>query len=146
MNEIVITAQMLIKKSAHLVYQAFVNPEITTNFWFTKSSGILEEGKTVNWQWEMYEASADVYVEKLTENQQIIIKGGNPQTTVEFNFNALNANETYLVIKNYGFTQTGHELIQYVMDQTGGFTTVIDAAKAYLEYNLNLNLVGDKFR
>ncbi|MCJ0743567.1 SRPBCC family protein [Pedobacter montanisoli] len=146
MNKTIITVQMLIKKPADVVYQAFINPEVTTNFWFTKSSGKLEKGKTINWQWEMYEASADVYVEQLTENQQIIIKWGDPQTTVEFNFNTLSANETYLVIKNYGFTQTGNELIQHVMDQTGGFTTVVDAAKAYLEFGINLNLVGDKFR
>jgi uncharacterized protein YndB with AHSA1/START domain len=38
-------AGMLIRKSADVVYEAFVNPTITTKFWFTKSGGRLEVGK-----------------------------------------------------------------------------------------------------
>ena len=50
-----------------------------------------------------------------------------------------------MVIKNYGFHQTGAELIQAIKDNTGGFTTVLDGLKAYLEHGIQLNLVGDKF-
>lgn len=42
-------AEMLIRKSVELVLEAFINPEITTKFWFTKSSGRLEVGKSVRW-------------------------------------------------------------------------------------------------
>lgn len=34
-------AEMLIRKPVAEVFEAFVNPEITTKFWFTKSSGII---------------------------------------------------------------------------------------------------------
>lgn len=53
---------MLIRKSATEVFKAFINPEITMNFWFTKSSGKLEEGKTVFLEWEMYDAKSEVKV------------------------------------------------------------------------------------
>jgi uncharacterized protein YndB with AHSA1/START domain len=43
----VASAGMLIRKPADDVYEAFVNPDITTKFWFTKSSGRLEVGKTI---------------------------------------------------------------------------------------------------
>lgn len=36
-------AGMLIRKLVEEVYEAFINPEITINFWFTKSSGRLDE-------------------------------------------------------------------------------------------------------
>jgi hypothetical protein len=36
---------MLIRRPAADVFEAFVNPDITTKFWFTKSSGRLEAGK-----------------------------------------------------------------------------------------------------
>jgi uncharacterized protein YndB with AHSA1/START domain len=36
---------MLIRRPAAEVFEAFVNPEITTKFWVTKSSGSLEAGK-----------------------------------------------------------------------------------------------------
>jgi hypothetical protein len=49
------------------------------------------------------------------------------------------------VIKNYGFNLEGDALIQAVKDNTGGFTTVLDGLKAWLEHNIRLNLVADKF-
>jgi uncharacterized protein YndB with AHSA1/START domain len=36
---------MLIRRSVADVFEAFVNPDITTKFWFTKSSGRLEAGR-----------------------------------------------------------------------------------------------------
>jgi uncharacterized protein YndB with AHSA1/START domain len=44
---------MLIRKPVAEVFEAFVNPDITMKFWFTKSSGRLEAGKQVQWEWEM---------------------------------------------------------------------------------------------
>jgi len=41
--------RMLIRKPVVDVFEAFVNPDITTKFWFTKSSGRLEAGKQVQW-------------------------------------------------------------------------------------------------
>jgi hypothetical protein len=32
-----------------------------------------------------------------------------------------------------------------IKDNTGGFTTVLDGLKAFLEHNINLNLIMDKF-
>jgi uncharacterized protein YndB with AHSA1/START domain len=42
---------MLIRKPAAEVFEAFVNPDITTRFWFTKGSGRLEAGRQVQWDW-----------------------------------------------------------------------------------------------
>jgi len=41
---------MLIRKPVAQVFEAFVNPDLTTRFWFTKSSGKLEPGKQVQWR------------------------------------------------------------------------------------------------
>jgi uncharacterized protein YndB with AHSA1/START domain len=50
-------AEMLIRKPVSEVFEAFINPEITTKFWFTKSSGILLEGQKVEWTREMYDTT-----------------------------------------------------------------------------------------
>jgi uncharacterized protein YndB with AHSA1/START domain len=39
---------MLFRKPHAEVFEAFVNPEVATKFWFTKSSGRLEAGKKVS--------------------------------------------------------------------------------------------------
>lgn len=140
-----VECQMMIRKPVSDVFQAFIDPAITTKFWFTKSSGQLEEGKTVTWEWEMYNVSNDAKVKEIIPDQKISIEWGNPATTVDFEFTSLTSETTYVVIKNYGFSHTGNYLIEAIHDNTGGFTTVLDGLKAYLEYGIELNLVRDKF-
>ena len=53
-------AEMLIRKPIADVFEAFINPEITTKFWFTKSTGKLKAGKQITWTWEMYDVSTQV--------------------------------------------------------------------------------------
>lgn len=139
-----VTAQMLIRKPVAEVFEAFLDPEITKHFWFTKGSARLEEGATVTWQWEMYDVSAEVLVREIIPGTKISIDWGVPVTHVDFLFSAFEAH-TYVEIRNYGFTQTGDELAKTINDQTGGFTTVLDGLKAYMEHGINLNLIADKF-
>lgn len=145
MEKVVIVAQMLIRKPAREVFEAFIDPTITTKFWFTKSSGKLEEGKTVTWEWEMYNVSNEVSVKEIIVDKKIATQWGQPATNVDYEFTAVSADSTYVEIKSYGFNLDTDELIKAVMDNTGGFTTVLDGAKAYLEHGIQLNLVGDKF-
>jgi uncharacterized protein YndB with AHSA1/START domain len=140
-----VETQMLIRKPVTKVFEAFIDPAITANFWFTKSSGKLEVGKTITWKWEMYGISTHVLVKEIDPNRKIVIEWGNPATTVSFEFNPLSEDKTYVVINNYGFRETGSALIAVIKDSTGGFTTVLDGLKAYLEHNINLNLIADKF-
>lgn len=141
----IVECQMMVRKSISEVFQAFVDPSITTEFWFTKSSGKLEKGKTVTWEWEMYGVSEQIKVVELLANEKITIEWDNPATSVDFEFSELSKETTYVTIKNYGFHQTGNDLIEVIKNNTGGFTTVLDGLKAYLEFGIELNLVKDKF-
>ncbi|HEU0136353.1 MAG TPA: SRPBCC family protein [Flavobacterium sp.] len=141
----VVETQMLIRKPVREVFDAFINPDKTRNFWFTKASSHLVKGQTVTWEWEMYNVSAEVNVIEVIDNKWISLEWGEPKTTVDFNFTVLSEDSTYVVIRNYGFAETGADLLNVVKDVTGGFTTVLDGLKAYLEHNINLNLIADKF-
>lgn len=140
-----VEAQMMIRKPISTVFQAFIDPSITSRFWFTKSSGKLETGKTIIWEWEMYGVSEYIKVKEIIPDERITIEWGAPATTVNFEFTALTGDTTYVVIKNHGFYQTGDDLIKAINDNTGGFTTVLDGLKAYLEFGIELDLIRDKF-
>ena len=140
-----VETQMLIRKPVSQVFQAFIDPAITTNFWFTKSSGQLEAGKTVKWEWEMYGITTNVLTKEIIPDKLISTEWGDPATIVDYEFTAVTEDTSHIVTKNYGFKETGNELIQVIKDSTGGFTTVLDGLKAYLEHNIRLNLVADKF-
>jgi uncharacterized protein YndB with AHSA1/START domain len=66
-------AEMLIRCSVSQVFEAFVNPEITSKFWFTKSSGRLELEKQVKWEWEMYGVSTKIDVKAIEQSKLIQI-------------------------------------------------------------------------
>ncbi|NND35018.1 MAG: polyketide cyclase [Saprospiraceae bacterium] len=136
---------MLIRRPVSTVFEAFIDPDITTNFWFTKSSGKLELGKTVTWHWEMYGVSGEVKVQELIPDEKISINWGEPATTVDFLFKALREDMTYVTINHYGFQVSGDALIKEIKDNTSGFTTVLDGLKAYLEHGIKLNLIADKY-
>jgi uncharacterized protein YndB with AHSA1/START domain len=138
-------AQMLIRKPVEQVFEAFIDPSITKNFWFTKGSGKLEVGKTITWEWEMYNVSTKVIVKEILKNKKIMIDWWEPATSVDFNFKTLSDDSTYVSIKHYGFSQIGDELLEVIKDSTGGFTTVLAGLKAYLEHNIKLNLIEDKY-
>jgi uncharacterized protein YndB with AHSA1/START domain len=138
---------MLIRKPVADVFEAFINPEITTKFWFTKSSGRLEAGKQVQWAWEMYDVSAPVTAKAIEPNKRILIEwpGYSGPTTVEWIFAPQKVGTTFVSITEAGFTGDGDELVKQVTDSTQGFTLVLAGLKALLEHNVRLNLVADRY-
>src|SRR5215211_4664633 len=138
---------MLIRKPVAQVFEAFIDPDITTKFWFTKSSGRLEDGKQVQWDWEMYQISIPVSVKTIELNKRIVITwpGYSSLTTVEWEFEPLEDGTTFVRITESGFTGAGDELVKQVTGSTAGFSLVLAGLKALLEHNIQLNLVADRF-
>lgn len=140
-------AEMLIRRPVAEVFEAFINPTITTKFWFTRSSGRLEPGKQVQWDWEMYNVSSQVSVKAIEENKRILIEwsGYGTPNLVEWIFTALEDDTTFVSITNTGFSGNGDELVDQAIGSTGGFTLVLCGLKALLEHNVILHLVADRF-
>ncbi len=138
---------MLIRRPVAEVFEAFINPEITTKFWFTRSSGRLETGKQVQWDWEMYGISIPVTAKVIEPNKRIVIEwpGYSGLTTVEWIFESQEDGTTFVRISETGFSGDGDELVKQVTDSTQGFSLVLAGLKALLEHNVKLNLVADRF-
>lgn len=135
---------MLIRRPVAEVFEAFIDPAITTKFWFTKSNGRLEKGKRIRWDWEMYGVSVELDVKEIEQNKRILILFDD-DTTVEWIFTPRESEGTFIEIKNYGFKGNSSEIVNQVIDSTGGYTIVLCGLKALLEHNIVLNLVADKF-
>ena len=138
-----IMTQMLIRKPINEVFNAFIDPEITTKFWFTKSSGRMEVGKEINWEWEMYGVSAKVNVKMIKLNELILIEWGEPSTKVEWKFLPKSEDTTLVQISNWGFRGTEDEIFAKAIDSMGGFSFLLAGLKALLEHGVELNLVAD---
>lgn len=135
---------MLIRRPATEVFQAFVDPAVTTRFWFTKSSGKLTPGAKVRWDWEMYGVGADVIVHEVEDDRRLVFQWDNADaTTVEMRFTPLRDEGTYVQVTETGLSGTGDEIAAYLADSTGGFTNVLCALKALLEHGVELTVVLD---
>ena len=44
-------AEMLIRAPVAQAFEAFVDPAVTSKFWFSLASGELKVGGTVRWDW-----------------------------------------------------------------------------------------------
>ena len=138
---------MLIRRPVAEVFEAFVDPDITRKFWFTKGSGRLEAGKQVQWDWDMYGISIPVTVKAVEPNRRIVIEwpGYGSPTTVEWTFQPLADRTTFVRIANSGFAGDGDGLVKQATDSVQGFSLVLAGLKALLEHDVRLNLVADRF-
>ena len=138
---------MLIRRPVADVFDAIVNPEITTKFWFTSSSGRLAVGRSTRWDWEMYDVSIQVTAKVIEPNHRIVIEwpGYSGPTTVEWTFAPLDDGTTFVRVTESGFTGNGDQLVKYVADSTQGFSLMLAGLKALLEHGVRLNLVGDRY-
>jgi uncharacterized protein YndB with AHSA1/START domain len=138
---------MLIRRPVAEVFDAIVDPAITSQFWFTKGSGRLEAGKQVQWDWEMYGVSAKVTAKVIEPNRRIVIEwpGYSGPTTVEWTFTPHTDAATFVSVTEAGFAGEPDELLKYVADSTQGFSLMLAGLKALLEHNVRLNLTADRY-
>lgn len=147
-NQPMVETQMLIRKPATNVFQAFIDPAVTTNFWFTKSSGKLKEEKTVTWTQGQFDVSAEITVTEIKKNKLIRFQwpSGEEESafrTVELSFEPKSDDTTYVRAVETGFDEDDPQLIEQIAGQTEGWSLVLSALKAWLEYDINLNLISD---
>lgn len=139
---------MLIRRPVAEVFEAFIDPAITTKFWFTKSTGKLEKGKTVEWTWEMYNITSVVTVLDIVPNKTIEIHWGAPGkevNRVEWSFRPMGEGMTFVDIVMDGFHGDQQAILEKVSGSASGFCWVLAGLKALLEFNVRLNLVADRF-
>lgn len=140
-------AEMLIRKPVDEVFEAFVDPAITSKFWFTQGSGRLEAGKEITWTWGMYNFSIQINVKEIEKNRKILVEwpGYGTPTLVEWTFTSRADGTTFVSITNQGFSGEDDEIVKQAIGSTEGFTFVLAGLKALLEHNIMLNLVADRF-
>lgn len=140
-------AEMMIRKPIEKVFEAFIDPAITSKFWFTQGSAKLNPGASINWIWEMYDLTVPVKVLSIEDNKSINIEWGSDEhlSKATWEFKALTPNKTFVQITNFDFLGTKEEVTNQVIDSTGGFTMLLAGAKAWLEHGIELGLIGDKF-
>lgn len=134
-------ATMLIRRPVAEVFNAFVNPHVTSRFWFSRSTGALSAGHVATWYWDCYGVSRNVFVTAMETNRRIAYEWPTP---VEMSFAPRGDGWTFVSIAASGFPGTDDERVAQALDSTEGFNLVVSACKVFLEHGLDARLVQDK--
>lgn len=147
-----VKAQMLFRVPVKEVFEAMTDPEITTKFWFTKSSGHLKAHTTLEWEWGWFGVKDTVDILDVTPNEYISLQWnlGELITLVEMFFEEQSPNSTLLRIIEKNFWKGDpsqdtrlNEKIDLMLGQNGGWYLVLANMKAWLESGIQLNLIAD---
>ncbi|UXH46854.1 SRPBCC domain-containing protein [Rossellomorea vietnamensis] len=128
--------QMKIQKPAHDIFEAFVDPEMIGNFWFSSSSERWKEGKTVTLRYEEYDAQGDIHILEIQEEKKIVFEwAGNHKVTISF---TEETGSTIVGVKEEGFDEESENIINELVDNKEGWVYMLTCLKGYMEYGVNL--------
>jgi uncharacterized protein YndB with AHSA1/START domain len=140
MEKLEIKASLKISKPANEVYEAIVDPQKMSNYFISKASGRMEEGKTVTWQFPEFDMSFPVHIKKAEKDKYISFNWTDPdgnETLVEINLQPA-ANESTKMTVTEKSRENNEAGILWLRRNTEGWANFLACMKAYLEYGINL--------
>ena len=142
-NKLKVNLQMGILKPVHDIFEAIVDPEKMKKYFISKSTGRIEDGKTLKWTWEDFDAEHEIKVKQAEKDKLVSFMwdGSGVECTVNISFESKSANKTLVKITEEEWTPD-FEGAKRCMGQVEGWTHFLCCLKAYLEYGINLRVGG----
>jgi uncharacterized protein YndB with AHSA1/START domain len=128
-----------IQKPTNEVFEAIVDPEKMSNYWFSSGSDRVEQGKTITWRYDEYNAEVGIKVLEVETNQKIVFSWGPEEdgTVVTISLTESDQSSTVIEITESGFKEDDPNLLERMVDQKGGWVYMLVGLKAYLENGVN---------
>jgi uncharacterized protein YndB with AHSA1/START domain len=120
------------------VFEAIVDPVKMSNYFISKSSGKMEEGKTIKWQFPEFKGESPIRVGKIERNKYISFYWDKDfELFVEITLTSRESNYTVVTVteKSRNNDEAG---IKWLKGNTEGWANFLACLKAYLEYGINL--------
>jgi uncharacterized protein YndB with AHSA1/START domain len=136
-----------VQKPAGEVFEAIVDPAKMSHYFISKSSGRMEEGTTIMWQFPEFEAKFPVRVAKTEKDKYISYYWDVDDTEllVEMTLSARENNSTVVTITEKS-RENDEQGIKWLKGNTEGWANFLACLKAYLEYDINLRKGAFDFR
>jgi uncharacterized protein YndB with AHSA1/START domain len=134
-----IKAALQILKPVNEVFEAIIDPVKMSNYFISKSSGRMEEGKKVMWRFPEFDMEFPVRVGKIEKDKYISfywdVDGIELLTEMTLTQRANNSTLVSITEKSRENDEAG---IKWLMGNTEGWANFLACLKAYLEYGINL--------
>src|SRR5436853_5765780 len=96
-----IKAALKVLKSVHEVFEAIVDPAKMSNYFISKSTGRMEENKTVTWKFPEFDMEFPVRIDKIEQNKYISFRCNDfdgTETLVEITLVSKENNSTFVTV------------------------------------------------
>jgi uncharacterized protein YndB with AHSA1/START domain len=134
-----INTAIQIQKPVNEVFEAIVDPVKMSNYFISKSSGKMEEGKQLKWQFPEFDLEFPVRVGKIEINKYISFywEIDGIELLVEMTLTDKDHSSTVATIteKSRNNDEAG---IKWLTGNTAGWANFLACLKAFLEYGINL--------
>jgi len=142
-----INVAIQIQKPAFEVFEAIVNPDQMSQYFISKSSGKMEEGKSLVWNFPEFDADAPVRVGKIIANELITFYWEINQVEVEVEMQLQQKPDGSTVIRIIEKEMDNNDAgITWLKGNTEGWANFLACLKAYMEYGINLRKGAFVFR
>jgi uncharacterized protein YndB with AHSA1/START domain len=135
-----IKAALKMQRPINEVFEAIVDPAKMSNYFISKSTGRMEEGKTLTWQFPEFEMEFPVRVKKIEPDKYISYYWddvNDRESKVEIVLKPMGKDETFVTITE-GTRENNEEGIKWLKGNTEGWANFLACLKAWLEYGINL--------
>ena len=138
-HQLEIRTAIQILKPAGEVYEAIIDPAKRSNYFISKGSGRLEDGKEIKWQFPEFDMEFPVRVVKTEKDKYISFHWDQDETEllVEISLNPRKKDFTVVTITEKGM-ENNESGLKWLRGNTEGWANFLSCLKAYLEYGINL--------
>lgn len=138
-DKLEIKVALQISKPIEVVFEAIVNPEKMTNYFISKSSGVMEEGKELIWNFPEFNMDYPIRVGKIEKNKYVSYywEVDKEELFVEILLESQKNGSTLVTVseKEMPHNEKG---LKWLSANSFGWSNFLACLKAYLEYNINL--------
>ncbi len=138
-QQLEVKAAIQIRKPVAEIFEAIVNPEKMINYFISKSTGRMEEGKNLIWNFPEFDGDCPVKVGKIEPNQYVSFYWDvdEKELLTEIRLTPKEHNSTLVNITEKSM-ENNEAGINWLGGNTEGWANFLACMKAYLEYGINL--------
>lgn len=134
-----IEVAMQIQKPVHQVFDAIINPDTMSYYFISKSTGMMEEGSELIWNFPEFEMDCPVRVGKIIKDEYISFYWivDEIELLVEMKLTEKENNSTLLTITEKS-RDNDLKGLKWLSTNSFGWANFLTCLKGYLEYRIKL--------
>jgi uncharacterized protein YndB with AHSA1/START domain len=144
-DKLEIEVALQIRKPVSEVFEAIVNPDKMSNYFISKSSGRMQEGKEIKWRFPEFEEEFPIKVNKVEQDKYISYYWDIDEEELHVEITLTQKKDATLVSVAEKSRDNDEAGIKWLKSNTAGWANFLACLKTYLEFGVNLRKGGFDF-